>query len=260
VHALEVVRRRPGNDLARLDVARQGDEPYVGVLDKCFAGGNAVAGDHVKDARRDDVLDQLHEAKQRQRGLLGRLQHLDVPGCKRRGEFPDRHHERVVPGRDPGHDPQRLAADHRGVAAHVLAGRASLEDPGRAGEEADVVGTGRHLVARVRERLTDVARLERGQLVGVLVDHVCELEQELRALCGRRLQPFGQRRLGGLDRTARVLRGAPRDLGDHLARRRVDDLHRLAAGGVDPFPADEVLVLAHCDAHLDLRVCTARPE
>ena len=59
-----------------------------------------------------------------ERRLLGRLQHLDVAGRERRRELPDGHHQRVVPRRDPADDPERLAANHRGVAAHVLAARA----------------------------------------------------------------------------------------------------------------------------------------
>ena len=115
---------------------------------------------------------ELGEAKQRERRLLGRLQHLRVPGGERGRELPDGHHQRVVPRRDPGDDPERLAADHRGVAAHVLARALALEQPRRAGEEAQVVDADRDLVARVGERLADVRRLDPGELLGVVLEHL----------------------------------------------------------------------------------------
>ena len=70
-----------------------------------LADRDAVAGDDVQHAGRDRVLRQLDEAEQRERRLLGRLQHLDVAGGERRRHLPDRHHQRVVPGRDPADDP-----------------------------------------------------------------------------------------------------------------------------------------------------------
>ena len=124
--------------------------PHVRVADDARADRLAVAGDHVQDARREDLRGELRQAQRRQRRLLGRLEHDDVAGRERRRDLPDGHHQRVVPGRDLADDPDRLAADHRRVAAHVLAGRAALEHARRAGEEAEVVGGDRHLVARRR--------------------------------------------------------------------------------------------------------------
>ena len=62
----------------------------------------------------------------------------------------------------------------------------------------------RHLVARVRERLAHVLRLDLRELLGVLVDHVGELEQHLGALAGGRLAPLGPGLLRGLDRAVDV--------------------------------------------------------
>jgi ParB family chromosome partitioning protein len=116
-----------------------GDEP--------FAGGHAFARDRLQHAGRDDVLRELHEPQQRERRLLCGLQDLHVAGGERGAELPHRHHQRVVPRADAGDDPDRLAPDHRGVALDVLAGRLALEVAGRAGEETQVVGCERHLVA-----------------------------------------------------------------------------------------------------------------
>jgi len=185
------------------------------------------------------------------RRLFGRLQHLRVPRGERGRELPDGHHQRVVPRRDPADDAERLAADHRRVPAHVLAGRLALEHAARAGEEPDVVGRDRHLVARVRQRLADVARLELREFLGVLVDQVGQLEQHLRALARRRVAPLLVRLLRGFHRAVDVRLRPARNLRDRLARRGIDHLHRPALGRVDPLTADEVLH-SRDRAHVDL--------
>ena len=209
----------------------------------------AVAGDDVEDAGGDHLLRQLHEPERRQRRLLGRLQHLDVARRQCRRELPDAHHQRVVPWRDPADDPERLAADPRRVAAHVLAARTAFEDARRAGEEADVVGHDRRLFARDGDRLAGVHRLELSQLLGVLVDQVGQLEQDLRALGRSRLEPLGQRLLRRLDGAVDVRLRPARYLGDRLAGRGVQHLHRFALDGAHPLAADEVLIGRSGDAH-----------
>ena len=249
MHALEIVRGRSRDDLAGLDVPGQRHEPYVRMLDDRLARGHAVAGDDVQDAGRQDLRRELREAQSRQRRLLGRLQHLHVARGQRRGELPDRHHQRVVPRRDSADDPDRLTPQPGGVAAHVLAGRLAFEHAGGAGEEADVVGCDRNLVPRRRERLADVQRLELGDLIPMLVQRVRQLEQHLGALGGRGLQPLDEGLLRRLDRMVDVFGRCARHLGDHLAGRWVENLHGLAARSVDPLAADEVLVLGNGGAH-----------
>ena len=77
-----------------------------------------------------------------------RLEDDGVAGGERRGDLPDRHHHRVVPRRDLADDPDRLAADPRGVARHVLPRRLALEHARRAGEEPQLVDHRRDLLAR----------------------------------------------------------------------------------------------------------------
>ena len=83
----------------------------------------------------------------------------------------------------------------------------------------------------------------------MLVQRVRQLEQHLGALSRRGLDPFDEGFLRRLDRTVDVLGRCTRDLGDHLAGRGVENLHGLAARGVDPLAADEVLVLGNGGAH-----------
>ena len=56
-----------------------------------------------------------------------------------------------------------------------------------AGEEAEAVGDRRHLVVQHADaRLAAVQRLERGEGLGVALDRVGELQEQRRALGGRR--------------------------------------------------------------------------
>src|SRR6184192_4466087 len=106
----------------------------------------AVAGNDVEDARGEDVRGQLRQSQRGQRRPLGGLQHHAVSGSQRRPHLPDRHHQRIVPGRDRAHHAHRLPPDHAGVAAHVLAGGLAFEQSCCPGEEAKVVDTGGQLV------------------------------------------------------------------------------------------------------------------
>ena len=99
------------------------------------------------------------------------------------------------------------------------------------------------------QRLADVLRLDLRELVRVLLERVGELEQRLGALARSRLEPVRQRVLCRLDRAVDVGLGPARHLGDRLARRGVEHLHRAAVDGVDPLAADEVLVLRNRHAH-----------
>ena len=92
------------------------------------------------------------------------------------------------------------------------------------------------LAARRRDRLADVRRLELGQLLAVLLDERRELREGPAALAGGPGRPalaVVERLLGGGDGPIDVLAATERRLGDDLAGRRVDDVERLAVGGVD---------------------------
>src|SRR5207248_2075620 len=85
-------------------------------------------------------------------------------------------------------------------ALEVLAARLALHAAGGAREEAQVVGHERDLVVlEGLQRLAGVARLEVGELVGVLLDDVGELQQGGLAFGGRRPRPGAERLAGGGD-------------------------------------------------------------
>ena len=83
----------------------------------------------------------------------------------------------------------------------------------------------------------------------MLIERVGEPEQHLGALARRRLEPFRESLLRGLHCPVDVLGARARHLGDRLAGGRIQHFHGLAPGRVDPFAADEVLVLRNGGAH-----------
>ncbi len=95
-----------------------------------------------------------------------------LPAAIAGAEFPDRHHQRVVPwGHLPDHA-DRLAAGERRVALHVLARRPALQAARGAGEETQVVGHHRHLIVLDRlDRLARVQCLAARDLLAVLLEH-----------------------------------------------------------------------------------------
>ena len=128
----------------------------------------------------------LGEQRGAHRRGVARLEDDGVAGGERRADLPDRHHQRVVPGRHLPDDADRLAPDAGREAGQVLAAGASLEQPGRAGEEPELVDRDVELLAPGERRILPVFwRLGVDEVVGVLLDQVGELEHRLLAL-GRR--------------------------------------------------------------------------
>src|SRR5206468_2858344 len=149
-----------------------------------------------------------------------------------------------------------LAPQDARESFHVLAGRAALERASGAGEESEAVRDGRDLVADGHsERLAHVLRLDARQLIAVLLDDRCELEQHLAPLARRAVGPDLVVRLArSLHRAVDVLRRALRHGRDDLTEGRVLDLLHLVACAVDPLAADEHLVASKRGLHMSLLV------
>ena len=119
---------------------RAGDGDHLrGLVRDQRPTGVAVAADDVEDAGREELLAQLAEQHRGGRGRVPGLEDDRVASREGRGDLPDHHHQRVVPGRHLAHDADRLAPHPRGVVGEVLPRRPALEDPGGAGEEPEVV-------------------------------------------------------------------------------------------------------------------------
>src|SRR5829696_7478400 len=248
VDPLEVVGGRLGHLLAGANAA--GDRDHGRGLVRDQPGpGLAVADDHVHDAVGQELAHQLGHPHGGDRGGVARLEDDRVAGRERRGELPDGHHERVVPGGDLGADPDRLAPDHRGVPGHVLAGGQPVEHARGAGEEADLVDRRRHLLVHGElERLAGVLALQPDQFLGPVLEGVGDLQQGPAALGGGGVAPLLEAALGRLHGRVDVGLARSRDLGELLAGGGVDQGGGAPVGRV-PVPApDEVLQRAkrHC--------------
>ncbi len=117
------------------------------------------------------------------------FEHHGVPGGQGRGPLPHGHHQGIVPRGDLAAHPHRLTADARRDPLQVLARGQSAEQPGRPGEEADLVdGGGQLVLQRGRVRLAGVGDLEPGEFVGVVLEHLGRLPTAPAAV-GRGGQP-----------------------------------------------------------------------
>ncbi len=211
-----------------------------GVLDDP-ATGVAVAGHHVEGAGRQELRGDLGHQERGLRGGVARLEDDRVAGRERGGDLPHRHHHRVVPRRHLPDDSDRLAADPRRVAGHVLTSGATLQHPGGTREEAELVHHRRHLLARGEGvRLAGVLGLEVHEVVGPALDRVGEVEQRLLALGGRRTTPLAEGAVGGLVGGVDVVGSADRCASHDPAGGGVDHLGRLVGARVDVGAADEV--------------------
>ena len=151
------------------------------------------------------------------------LMTMVLPPARAGRELPRRHHQRIVPRRDRADDADRVAADHRGVARHVLARHGAMHVAHGAGEEAEAVGDRRHLVLQHADpRLAAIQRLERGERLGIAVDGVGELQQQRRALGGRRARPGLERLRGGFDRSVDLRRRGVGEADDRLLGLGID--------------------------------------
>ncbi len=168
---------------------------------RACAGRLAQAVDDVDDARREAGLEgQLADAQGGQRRLLGGLHDDGVAAGQGRAPLPGEHQQREVPGDDLADDADRLA-QRVGEEAAADGDGAALDLVGPAGVVAERVDDALHVAARVADGLAAVERLERGQLLGVLLDEVGELEHQPAALGGVHRRPGAglQGRAGGLD-------------------------------------------------------------
>jgi tetratricopeptide (TPR) repeat protein len=241
VHALEVVRGRPGDFHAGPHRAGDGHHGRDLVRDQLTAGV-PVAADHVEHARRQELRGDLRHQQGGRRGGVGRLEHDRVAGRDRGRELPYRHHHRVIPRRDLGAHADRLAPDHRRVVAHVLAGAAALEQPRGAGEEPDLVHGGRNLLgAGQRDRLAGVAAFGLDQVFCPAFERVGDPQQRQAPLRRRAVPPALERVRRRFERGIHILGAGHRRLGVGLPRARIDHIAGTAFACVGVLAVHEVL-------------------
>ena len=212
-----------------------------GDLGDAFAGGQGLPGfasealHNIEHARRQQVIDQLGEHHDRQRRLLGRLEHDAVPGGQGRGEFPRGHQQREVPRNDLPDHTQRFVEVVSGGVFIDLGGAAFL-GADAAGEITEMVGGQGHVgVEGFTYGLAVVPGFGHGQHFEVLFDAVGDFQQHQGAVLGRGLSPGIGGGVGGIQGFIDVggagawefsnrLAGDRRGVGEVLAVDRCDEL------------------------------------
>ena len=253
VHTLEVAgsRTRDLHTGAHAAGDRRHRRDPVGHERRAGAG---IAADNVEDARWQELGHDLgHQQRGHRRGVR-RLEHDGIARGDRGRPLPDRHHHRVVPGRDLGADADRFATDHRRVPGHVLAGAPALEDARASGEEAHRVDQLRDLLAaRQRDRLAGVLALECDEFLGALLECVGDAQEREAALSRRRVTPAAERPLRGLERRVHIGGAGDRRASKLLARGGVDQRREGIGARVAVVAVDEVAQGAHRDRAHALR-------
>jgi hypothetical protein len=186
---------------------REGNLVHVGVHGQGLAGRGAVAGQDVHHALgKPGLLDERGHLERGQRSLLRGLDDDGAPGRQSRPELPEQHEAREVPRDDGPANAHGLAQRvHELLGVHRDGGAADLVRVPR------VVQQALHHQVNVRrgavnlpvspQRLAVVQRLQLGQLLGVALDQLSQLEHQVAAARGRHLAPGSL----GVKRAARRL-------------------------------------------------------
>ncbi len=160
-----------------------------------------VAVDDVQHALGQAGLgQQLGEAQRAGRVLLRRLQDERVAAGDRHRKHPHRHHGREVERGDAGAHAERLAQRPAIHAGADRLGELALQEMRDAAGELDHLEPAHQRAARVRQHLAVLGGDHRGQLVGVLLDQLLELEHDAGTAQRRRGGPAGEGLARGRDR------------------------------------------------------------
>ena len=191
----------------------------------------ARAGIALHELQDVAQVEQLDEARARQRRLLRRLVDDRVAGHERRRDLPAGDRDRVVPRHEQRHDAARLV-DHQvgGVPAPLQA--APAVQRAELGVHLDRGDPGLHAAERVRERLAALAGGELGELLRLGAQPPRGGLQGARALGRGRARPGGLRGAGGTHGDVDGVRRTGRDAPHHVACRGVEDLEARGGAGI----------------------------
>ena len=217
------------------------------MIDQRVAHRLAAAEQDVQYARWQQLLRQFTQAQGGQWGQFGRLDHHGVASGQSGSDLPGQHHQRVVPRGNRSHHAQRVAADHRGVARQVLAGRRTAQAARGTGKIAEHVGNGRDFVIqRGTQRLAAVLRFQPGQFIAMGLDGIRQRQQGLRAVLGAGLRPAVEGLVGGAHGAVHLGFGGFVDLRQGSAQRRVQ------YGPGRAFASDQPAIDQHLRLHRGL--------
>ena len=203
--------------------------------------GIGLAQHHVEGTGRQELLCQFGKHQRAFGGGIAGLEDHGVAGRQRGSDLPDRHHERVVPGRDLTHHTQRLASDGGRETVHVFTAGPAFQQPGSTRKETQLIDRNQHFfLADERLDLAGGPALGVDQAIGMLLDRIRQAQQSLLTHGGRGLAPFGEGRQGGVIGGIHIGLGGIGRTPVDLPVDGTDEIEELGGGGLDVLAVDEM--------------------
>ncbi|CAB4577106.1 unannotated protein [freshwater metagenome] len=176
MHALQCVGGIARNQLSGVDITGERQHRNTRVTNNCVARSFTLTNNNIEYTCRKNSFGEFCQTKRSKGREFRWLQDERVAYRKCGTHFPDRHIERIVPGRNAGDHPKRIASQHRGVVVHVFTGGLRVHRSCCAGKESKVVDREVEFEVDDRHRLTDVLTFDRLQLIEVLFKAVGQRE------------------------------------------------------------------------------------
>ena len=241
VHALEGVGPLPHDVAAGGSLAHEGHRLDQRVLGQRLARALAEAVyEVVHPSRQPGLVHDFGQQRGAHRRPLGGFVHHRATGSQRGRDFPGAQHERRVPGCN---HPDWADGLTNGVVDKAGRGQTlAVLRPRRAvGVEAEVLSPARRRRLHEADGLPGVHAFQHGDFLGTFLDQVGHPVQNLAPLGPAHLAPRLEGVVGGFCGPVNVLRVSLGHLHQKVVVHRRVRVEGLAAVGVHPLAADEVL-------------------
>ncbi|CRK51542.1 hypothetical protein RHCRD62_30206 [Rhodococcus sp. RD6.2] len=231
VHECPPGRRRSG----------EGHHVHVGVSPQCLTRFTPQSVDDVEDAvRQSGSTTELRQEQCREGRLLSGFQNHRVAGQERRGELPDRHGEREVPGHNGRNDSSGLLdriGEHRILVCEQCIRPLPCE---LAVPSQTLLDRCEFHVQRLGDRFTHLQGHGRCQVAGAFRHEPCPLHEHVAALAHGRAGPSRGVECPTSDGDRVVDEGPVRgvQVSDRTSVTRGDDGHAIGAADVHEPSAD----------------------
>jgi hypothetical protein len=248
-HPADPVGNRGHDPAARCGAAGETDLVHSGVGNE-FGPDFAAAVDHVDHPGRhlssvDQLCDDVGENHCCER-CFGRGLQYDRTSCGESGtHLQASDGQRTVPGCDGGHHTYRLLKDSSDLPVRARAVRPEWELSRLLGVVAKTAHGAAVTGLTESGRSTDLCCLQRGDLLGALVERIGDRIEDRSAIirCCLRPRPIVESGAGSIDCSANIGRRCLPDSGNDLFGGRVHDTQHCLPGGGRPAPRDECVVV-----------------
>ena len=228
-------------DAAHLGRTGEGQLADQGVLAELLADvGGPRRGHDRQDALGQARAFPQHGQRQRRQGRFrGRTGDEAAAHRQRRAAFAGDHGIGEVPGRDRGHDPDRLAQHGDALVGHVAGDRLAIDALGFLAEPFDEAGAIGDLALALGQGLALLGGQDGAQVVLVFHHQLEPAAHDLGAVLGGARGPVLHGGLRGLDGALDLGAAQVRHAGDHVAPGGVPDLEGRAVVGIHPLARDK---------------------